>query len=79
MPPKLKVPEHITLPPLPPQAPEPDPVENIWQFLRENRLSNRRPPHRVLRQDSRIVLPRLEPASRPAAKNPVHRLPETGS
>jgi len=27
--------------PLPPRSPELNPVENVWQFLRENWLSNR--------------------------------------
>ena len=27
--------------PLPPRAPELNPVENIWQFMRDNWLSNR--------------------------------------
>ena len=38
---KLKVPENITLMLLPPRSPELNPVENIWQFLRDNWLSNR--------------------------------------
>jgi transposase len=38
---KLKVPANITLLPLPAKAPELNPVENIWQFMRENWLSNR--------------------------------------
>ena len=38
---KLKVPDNITLLPLPPRAPELNPVENIWQFMRDNWLSNR--------------------------------------
>ena len=38
---KLKVPSNITLLPLPAKAPELNPVENIWQFMRENWLSNR--------------------------------------
>jgi len=38
---KLRVPGNITLLPLPSKAPELNPVENIWQFLRENWLSNR--------------------------------------
>jgi len=38
---KLDIPNNITLMPLPPRAPELNPVENIWQFLRENWLSNR--------------------------------------
>lgn len=36
----LVVPENITLPPLPQKCPEPT-MENIWQFMRENWLSNR--------------------------------------
>ena len=37
----LVVPANITLLPLPPRALELNPVENIWQFLRDNWLSNR--------------------------------------
>ena len=39
--PKLVVPENITLMPLPPRSPELNPVENLWQFMRDNWLSNR--------------------------------------
>ncbi len=38
---KLKVPNTITLVPLPPRSPELNPVENVWQFLRDNWLANR--------------------------------------
>ena len=38
---KLIVPENITLLPLPPKCPELNPTENVWQFLRDNYLSNR--------------------------------------
>ena len=38
---KLQVPANITLLPLPARAPELNPVENIWQYLRGNWLSNR--------------------------------------
>ena len=38
---KLAVPDNITLLALPPRSPELNPVENVWQFLRENWLSNR--------------------------------------
>ena len=38
---KLKVPDNISLLPLPPYAPELNPQENIWQFLRQNYLANR--------------------------------------
>jgi DDE superfamily endonuclease len=37
----LPVPGNITLLPLPPKSPELNPVENIWQFMRDNWLSNR--------------------------------------
>lgn len=39
--PKLKVPDNITLMFLPPRSPELNPVENLWQFMRDNWLSNR--------------------------------------
>jgi transposase len=38
---KLTVPTNITRLPLPAKSPELNPVENIWQFIRENWLSNR--------------------------------------
>lgn len=38
---RLVVPANITLMPLPAKAPELKPVENIWQFMRDNWLSNR--------------------------------------
>jgi len=38
---KLDVPDNITLLPLPLRAPELNPVENVWQFMRDNWLSNR--------------------------------------
>jgi transposase len=38
---KLAVPANITLLPLPAKSPELNPVENIWQFMRDNWLSNR--------------------------------------
>lgn len=38
---KLIVPVNITLLFLPPRSPELNPVENVWQFLRDNWLSNR--------------------------------------
>jgi hypothetical protein len=37
----LKIPDNITLMPLPPRSPELNPTENIWQFIRDNWLSNR--------------------------------------
>jgi transposase len=37
----LEIPANITLVPLPAKSPELNPVENIWQFMRDNWLSNR--------------------------------------
>lgn len=37
----LSVPDNITIVPLPPKCPELNPTENIWQYMRENWLSNR--------------------------------------
>ena len=38
--PKLAAPENIVLLKLPPYAPELNPVENIWEYLRGNALSH---------------------------------------
>ncbi len=38
---KLNIPKNITIILLPSRSPELNPVENIWQYLRANYLSNR--------------------------------------
>src|SRR4051812_49834592 len=38
---KLRLPQSLSLLPLPPKSPELNPVENVWQFLRQTKLSNR--------------------------------------
>jgi transposase len=38
---KLQVPENLTIILLPSKSPELNPVENVWQYLRANWLSNR--------------------------------------
>jgi transposase len=38
---KLDIPTNISLLPLPPRSPELNPVENIWQFMRDKWRSNR--------------------------------------
>jgi transposase len=38
---RLVVPPNITIFPLPPKCPELNPVETIWQYMRDNWLSNR--------------------------------------
>ena len=41
MTPKLDIPDNITLLLIPPRSPKLNPVEDIWQFMRQNWLSNR--------------------------------------
>ncbi len=36
---KLVVPDNIVLLPLPPYSPELNPMENVWDYLRQNKLS----------------------------------------
>jgi len=38
---KLVVPDNITLLPLPPYSPELNPMENVWAYLRQNKLCAR--------------------------------------
>ena len=38
---RLRVPHNITLLTLPPYAPELNPMENVWAYLRSNKLCNR--------------------------------------
>jgi transposase len=47
---RLAVPPNITLMPLPAKCPELNPVENVWQFIRDNWLSNR-----IFRSERHIV------------------------
>jgi transposase len=35
----LVVPDNVTLVPLPPYAPELNPMENVWEYLRGNKLA----------------------------------------
>jgi len=35
---RLRVPDNITLLPLPPYSPELNPMENVWEYLRGNKL-----------------------------------------
>ena len=37
---KLQVPDNITLLPLPAYSPELNPMENVWEYLRKNKLAN---------------------------------------
>ena len=39
--PRLRVPDNVSLLPLPRYSPELNPVENVWEYLRQNWLSHR--------------------------------------
>jgi DDE superfamily endonuclease len=67
----LPVPPNMTLVSLPPKSSELNPVENIWQFMRDNWLSNR-----VFTSYPNIVdhcCPCLEQTRQPAMADHVHR------
>ena len=38
---RLTVPDNVTLLRLPPYSPELNPIENVWEYLRSNKLSRR--------------------------------------
>ena len=73
---RLDVPDNITLVPLPPRSPELNPVENVWQYMRGNWLSNR--VLRQLRQHRRALLRDLEQTRRSGLENHVDRKPRVG-
>jgi transposase len=39
--PKLEIPDNISIIPIPSKCPELNPQENVWEFMRDNWLSNR--------------------------------------
>src|SRR6516164_7878826 len=73
----LVVPNNISLVPLPPRAPELNGQENIWQFMRQNWLSNL--DFQILRRYRRPLLLRLEHTHRPTLEDYVHRATRLGS
>jgi hypothetical protein len=68
---KLDVPHNVTILPLPAKCPELNPQENIWQFMRDNWLSNR--VFNQLRRHRRPLLRSLDKPHRPAMAHHVHR------
>ena len=67
--PKLAIPDNITVLALPPRSPELNPVENVWQFMRDSWLSNR-----IFKSYEDIVatvLPSLEQPHRPTMEDHV--------
>lgn len=73
----LVIPPNITLLTLPPYSPELNPVENIWNFLRQNRLANR-----VLdtdQGDRRCLLRGVERAPRRPRARRLHHSTQLGA
>ena len=73
---KLNLPDNITILPLPSRAPELNPVENLWQFMRDNWLSNR--VFESYRPDRRPLLRGVESPARSALARHVYRSPNLG-
>ena len=71
----LIVPPNITLIALPAKCPELNPQENIWQFMRENWLSNGR---QIVQRHRRPLLRCMEQGHRPAMAHHVDRYPRLG-
>ena len=67
---KLRVPDNISLLPLPPYSPELNPVENVWQFLRQNQLSNRVFETYDAIVDARLATPGTGSSPNPTASPP---------
>ena len=75
--PKLAIPDNITVLALPPRSPELNPVENVWQFMRDNWLSNRI--FKSYDRHRRAVLPSLEQPHRPTMEDHVPRHAQMGA
>ena len=73
---RLVVPRNITLIPLPPKCPELNPVENSWQFMRDNWPLE--PRLQIPRRSPRSLLCGLEQAHRSTVAHHVHRIAPIG-
>jgi len=70
---KLDIPDNLSLIPIPAKCPELNPVENIWQYMRENWLSNM-----VFQSgggNPRPLLRCLEQINRRNRPHQLHRIP----
>ena len=72
----LAVPENLTLLPLPCYAPELNPVENVWEYLRQNKLGHAR--LGGVRRDRRDLLRGLELARGGARPSRLDHPPRVG-
>jgi DDE superfamily endonuclease len=73
---RLVVPANITIIALPPKCPELNPVENVWQFMRDNWLFE--PDLQIIRRSRRPFLRGLEQARRSALAHHVYRIAPMG-
>ena len=67
---KLEVPDNIVMITLPPYAPELNPMENVWHYLRENKLCAA---WRQLRGDCRRLSGSLALPDQRSRPYPLHR------
>lgn len=74
--PTLAVPDNITLVCLPAYAPELNPVENIWEYLRKKQA--RHTGLRYLRRHRRCLLQGLERPPRNTRQTRLHNQPRVG-
>ena len=74
---ELVVPDNIVLLPLPPYAPELNPMENVWDYLRGNKLCAARLGQ--LRRHRRSLPEGLELPRRRPRPHPFHRHPRLGN
>ena len=72
---RLIIPANITIVPLPAKCPELNPQENIWQFLRDNWLSNG---CSLTTTPSSTTAATLEQAREATLEDYVHRFQELG-
>jgi hypothetical protein len=75
--PKLDLPSNISIVAIPSKSPELNPQENVWQFMRDNWLSNR--VFGSYDENRRPLLRRLEQARRTTLEDHVTRPPPMGA
>jgi len=80
---RLTVPDSITLLHLPPYAPELNPMENVWEYLRGNAIPARQPAQHDrlahLQRHPRRLLQRLEQPHEGHQTHHVHHNPSLGT
>ena len=72
----LNIPKNLSLIFIPPKSPELNPVENIWQYLRQTWLANRI--FETIGRHSRRRMPSLEQPHRKTRRHNLNRKPRLG-